>query len=234
MFKDHIPIWITRLPQNQRDWSPCLLTVEGHSSEVMSVAFSLDGEQIVSGSWNKTVQLWGAMTGVTLQTPKSDSSLVNSGSFSSHGKCIVPGSQDKMGRLWDVTTEAELQTLKDHSSWLLSSWLTSVAFSPDGKCIVSGLSDNTVRLWDTVTGAALQTLEGCSGRATSVAFSLDGKLVLTLSASNSWITEGTNISFWLFFEYRATFISVWNKATVLGHFSGRISILRFKEGSRLV
>jgi WD40 repeat protein len=44
---------------------------------------------------------------------------------------------------------------------------------------VSGSYDKTVRLWDAVTGAALQTLEGHSGLVTSVAFSPDGKLVVS-------------------------------------------------------
>jgi WD40 repeat protein len=37
----------------------------------------------------------------------------------------------------------------------------------------------TVRLWDTVTGAALQTLKGHSGWVTSIAFSSDGKQIVS-------------------------------------------------------
>jgi WD40 repeat protein len=45
--------------------------------------------------------------------------------------------------------------------------------------VVSGSGDKTVKLWDTVTGAALQTLEGYSTTIKTVAFSLDGKLVVS-------------------------------------------------------
>jgi WD40 repeat protein len=47
---------------------------------------------------------------------------------------------------------------------------------------VSGSHDKTVRLWDAATGATLQTLEGQSGPVGSVAFSPDGKQVV----SGSW------------------------------------------------
>ena len=35
----------------------------GHSSSVTSVCFSPDGTRIVSGSWDKTVRIWNAVTG---------------------------------------------------------------------------------------------------------------------------------------------------------------------------
>ncbi len=37
----------------------CLKTLEGHSDDVESVAFSPDGTKIISGSVDKTVKIWG-------------------------------------------------------------------------------------------------------------------------------------------------------------------------------
>jgi WD40 repeat protein len=113
-------------------------------------------------------------------------------------------------------------------------WVKSVAFSPDGKLVVSGSWDETVRLWDTVTGAALQTLEGHSGSIRSVAFSPDGKQVYTLFVSNDWVAEGGTNILWLPPDYQTSCIAVWNGIVVLGHPSGRISFLKFKEGPKLI
>ena len=38
-------------------------TLEGHTSEVISVAFSPDGTRVVSGSADKLVKIWNAETG---------------------------------------------------------------------------------------------------------------------------------------------------------------------------
>jgi hypothetical protein len=43
----------------------------------------------------------------------------------------------------------------------------------------------------------LQTLEGYSGGVLSVAFSPDGKHILTLHVSGEWLVEGTARYLWL-------------------------------------
>ena len=44
------PEWIKNGPVVQKYWSANLQTLEGHSDNVNSVAFSADGKQVVSGS----------------------------------------------------------------------------------------------------------------------------------------------------------------------------------------
>jgi WD40 repeat protein len=120
---------------------------------------------------------------------------------------------------------------------------------------VSGSDDKTVRLWDAVTGAALQTLEGHLDSITSVAFSPDGKLVVSwphdktvtldtssdsleqlhgLFVSNDWVVERSGNVLWLPPDYLATCVAVWNRIVVLGHSLGGISFLGFKQGSKLI
>ena len=45
------------------NWPAILNILAGYSSHVNSVAFSLDGSRIVSGSSNSTIRLWDAETG---------------------------------------------------------------------------------------------------------------------------------------------------------------------------
>ena len=56
---------------------------EGYSSWVQFVAFSPDGQKIVSGSDNKMVRVWDAVTGLLLQIFKNYSDWIQSMVFSS-------------------------------------------------------------------------------------------------------------------------------------------------------
>ena len=56
----------------------------------------------------------------------------------------------------------------------------------------SGSWDRTVRLWDTETGQLIHTLEGHTSRVNAIAFSPDGKQILSGSHDNTvrlWNTE---------------------------------------------
>jgi WD40 repeat protein len=138
-------------------------------------------------SCDYTVRLWGSATGAALQTLKGHSNLVNAVTFSRDGKLVASASDDKTVWLWDLATGAALQTLKGHPSQV-----NAVAFSPDSKLVASasgGLDwhhgscsrDYTVRLWESATEAAPQRLKGHSDGAKTVAFSPDGKLVVSRS-----------------------------------------------------
>ncbi|KIJ52117.1 hypothetical protein M422DRAFT_243711, partial [Sphaerobolus stellatus SS14] len=84
------------------------LTVEllkDHTENVRSVAFSPDGQRIVSGSGDKTIQIWDAHTGTLIGDPLTGhTSLVCSVAFSPDGQRIVSGSYDKTIRIWDAQT----------------------------------------------------------------------------------------------------------------------------------
>ncbi|MCL1463516.1 WD40 repeat domain-containing protein, partial [Argonema galeatum] len=74
---------------------------QGHKSFVFSVAFSPDGQRIVSGSDDNTVRLWD-LQGNPIGSPfMGHEDFVTSVAFSPDGEMIVSGSGDKTLRLWN-------------------------------------------------------------------------------------------------------------------------------------
>ncbi|KAF8146610.1 WD40-repeat-containing domain protein [Mycena galopus ATCC 62051] len=156
-------------------WPSTDAVLNGHKGLVISVAFSLDGTRVVSGSYDNTVCIWDAETQTQIGAPlEGHTSEVSSVAFSPDGTRIVSGSYDNTVRVWDAETQTQIRApLEGHTSAV-----TSVAFSPDGTRIVSGSIDNTVHVWDAETQKQIRApLEGHTSGVTSVAFSPDGRIV---------------------------------------------------------
>ncbi|KIK13405.1 hypothetical protein PISMIDRAFT_118949 [Pisolithus microcarpus 441] len=163
-----------------KDWPATQHVLKGHSDLVTSVAFSPDGDKIVSGSSDFTVRVWDAKSGVQIGSPlKGHTSKVISVAFSPDSNRIVSGSWDETVRVWDAKSGDQIGSpLKGHTSWV-----SSVAFSTDGNRIVSGSCDFMVRVWDAKSRVQIGSpLKGHTRQVSSVAFSPDGNRIV----SGSW------------------------------------------------
>jgi len=100
----------------QRQTHMELITLCGHTEPIESVAFSPDGQRIVTGSEDQTAKVWDAATGKELLTLEGHSGWVRSVAFSPDGRRIVTGSRDQKAKVWEVATGKELLTLKGHAS----------------------------------------------------------------------------------------------------------------------
>jgi WD40 repeat protein len=72
----------------------------GHEDSVSSVAFSHDGQFIVSGSSDRSIRLWDLEGNQIGRAFLGHEDCVNSVAFSPDGKRIVSGSKDGTIRLW--------------------------------------------------------------------------------------------------------------------------------------
>ncbi|ASV74720.1 High-affnity carbon uptake protein Hat/HatR [Thermogutta terrifontis] len=163
------------------------VVVTTSSGYVTSVAFSPNGRQVLTGSWDGTARVWDAATGKELRQFEGHTGWVLSVAFSPDGRQVLTGSgnpfertSDNTARLWDAATGQELRRFEGHTDPV-----TSVAFSPDGRQVLTGSGDNTARLWDAATGKELRRFEGHTEAVLSVAVSPDGRQVLTGSADKT-------------------------------------------------
>jgi WD40 repeat protein len=77
-------------------------TFEGHSYQVNSIAFSPNGELLVSGSRDQNVRIWRVEDSALLFTLEDHVGGVNSVTFSPDGSTIASGSQDGTVILWGL------------------------------------------------------------------------------------------------------------------------------------
>jgi WD40 repeat protein/tetratricopeptide (TPR) repeat protein len=157
-----------------------LLALRGHTSTVLSIAFSPDGQRLASSSNypENQVKLWEAQRGQEVLALKGHTGTVSSVAFSPDGRRLASGSVDRTVKVWEAHTGQQLLALRGQTSKVLG-----VAFSHDGGRLAGGSQDGTVAVWDAHSGQQVLAFQGHSGLVYSVAFSPDG----TRLASAAWM-----------------------------------------------
>ncbi|MCB9744583.1 MAG: CHAT domain-containing protein [Alphaproteobacteria bacterium] len=178
---------LRRLPWTWSDYADVLdrqgrrpLAELWHSGEVEVVAFSPDGQTILTGSDDNTARLWRALDGAPIGEPMEHKDSVQAVAFSPDGQTILTGSRDNTARLWRAQDGAPIGQPMKHEDPVVA-----VAFSPDGQTILTGSRDNTARLWRAQDGAPIGEPMEHEDSVVAVAFSPDGQTLLTGSGDNT-------------------------------------------------
>ncbi|HET8844761.1 MAG TPA: NB-ARC domain-containing protein, partial [Ktedonobacteraceae bacterium] len=157
-----------------------LLTCQGHSDWIRSIAFNPNGSLLVSGGGDRALRIWNTSSGRCLMVLEGHTGPVRAVSFSSDGEFIASGSEDGTIRLWKTGDGACLKILTGHRGWV-----RSVAFNPVNSLLVSAGEDQTVRLWNWPIGQILRIFHGHNAQVRAATFSPDGVYMASAGDDNA-------------------------------------------------
>lgn len=157
-------ITLHSLPSGAQDrqWS-------AHTNEILCVAYTPEGNQIVSGSYDGTAKVWNT-TGTLVHALNGHSGAVQAIAASS--AFIATGDTLGRVRLWNRTTGGQERDWDAHSDICLS-----LAFSPNGALLATGSQDGTVCIWRVNNGERVWEFRGHEFGATRLLFLSDNWLL---------------------------------------------------------
>jgi WD40 repeat protein len=134
--QDELPhVWET-------DTGKLLLTLEGHTGNVLAVAYTSDGSRIATAATDGTARIWDAVTGRLLVPLIGHTSFVDAVSFSPDGRLVLTASRDGTARVWNAGTGAPQSQLLGHRGRVTQAW-----FGADGRWALTASEDGTARTW---------------------------------------------------------------------------------------
>lgn len=150
-----------------------------HRLIVSGLAFSADGTQMASASWDSRAVVWTGDRRAAILEGHEDT--LHDVAITADGKRIATSSNDKTIRLWDARSGEQL---RKHQ--FVDPVPDGLAFSPDGRTLAVGTKRNTVVLFDIEKWAPTATLS-VSGNAGELRFVNDGKhLLVGTSGVERW------------------------------------------------
>ncbi|KIK33461.1 hypothetical protein CY34DRAFT_813577 [Suillus luteus UH-Slu-Lm8-n1] len=175
-------------------------------SAVWSIALSPDGKKVVSRSEDGAVRLWDIDTCKVVKKWTGHTQGVESVCWSQDGRKVLSGSWDGTARQWEVESG---ETMPEPIENILASIETgqdgvwAVIYSPDTTLIATAGLDGlytgipieaSVKIWNAKTGKLIATLKGHTNAVYCLAWTKNGKTLI--SGSHDFSIRTWNTTNW--------------------------------------
>ena len=175
-----------------------MLTLKGHTDDVVAVKYSPNGRYIASGGVDKALILWDALTGELLRKNTDHTDYVRDVAFSPNSKLLASAGWDGQALVFDALGGQRLATLgvaraaapvatydKGKMAKGRSTNMTSVTFNPDGTELLTANGDHSLRVWDTGTWQQKFALSGHTDEVWDARYAPNGQYVVSGAWDNT-------------------------------------------------
>jgi WD40 repeat protein len=173
-----------------------VLTLKGHTDDVVTVHFSPNGRYLASGGVDKKLILWDAITGDLIRQIADHTDYVRDVAFSPDSKLVASAGWDGFSYVWETFSGLRVAALgakvggvsgydKTKTAKGRSANMTSVAFSPDGSELLTASGDHSVRAWDTQGWQQKYVLNGHTDEVWDARYSPNGRFVVSGAWDNT-------------------------------------------------
>jgi len=150
-----------------------LITLAGHTQEVMGLAFNPDGKSLASTSIDGTVKVWSLLPG----NERNPWQVIGTDfAYKPNGEDLITNTVGEGfgATVWDATTGEPRLTVTGHKAQV-----GYVVFNSDGTRFATGSVDGSIIIWDAGTGKKISAIAGHESGIQDIEFSPDGKLFAT-------------------------------------------------------
>jgi len=151
-----------------------------HPLDVNDVAFSPDGEHLVTAGWDGEARI-ADRSGRVIRVLRDEGYPLFAARFSPDGRLVATAARVDEGeyrlRIWDWGRGEIVRTISADASW--------VDFDPSGSRIATAGRAGQPEIWDVESGTRLAVLAGNSGEINDVTFSPDGSRAATAGSDGT-------------------------------------------------
>jgi len=145
----------------------------GHTDEISVVAITLDRRKCVSGSKDKSIEIFNFESGAALRCHNAHADEISAIAISPDGTKIISGSWDASIKIRNGNGK-EKYTLRGHTDCVYT-----LAITLDGKKIVSGSKDKSLKIWNAENGKLIHTLTEHDSGVIKVLITPDNKKAIS-------------------------------------------------------